>query len=535
MGHSMKPTEATAADAEARDQDRGARGAHRDTVNFLNIVAPDGQWTFQTFDDSKQNRDGLACIIHDLKVPELERLQSRGAGVFLMINRGDGNGRATENVVEIRAVFLDLDGTPLPDSLPLQPHTVIESSPGRFHVYWLVVGLPLAEFPAIQQAIAEMFGGDPSVSDLPRVMRVPGFLHLKGEPFRARIVEAHPKLPDYSADDIREAFPAIDVSTTLRWETSDAGKVVEGREKYLTRLTLDAVLEAGENPDPEAVAEVVWAKFQADADLTRGKGGGAARYSLRDTRAKARAAIRKLERGELERFRQRGEGDAQRLKLDDFYAYMVQHNYIYIPARTFWPAASVNARVPRPGDTTPAAWLDRNRPVEQVTWSPGEPELIEGRLIHDGGWAPHEGARVFNLYRPPAAIRMLDHETAAVEAKPWLDHFARVYPDEAERRHAIHWMAHRVQRPDIKINHGLILAGMPGGGKDTILVPVRRAVGEWNFRHVTPGDFVGKWNDFARSVVLCVSEARDEGENADRLPCTNTPRFTPPRRPRRCV
>ncbi len=32
--------------------------------------------------------------------------------------------------------------------------------------------------------------------------------------------------------------------------------------------------------------------------------------------------------------------------LDDFYAYMPMHNYIYTPSRELWPAASVNARIP---------------------------------------------------------------------------------------------------------------------------------------------------------------------------------------------
>jgi hypothetical protein len=31
---------------------------------------------------------------------------------------------------------------------------------------------------------------------------------------------------------------------------------------------------------------------------------------------------------------------------DDFYAHMVSHKYMYEPARTLWPAASVNARLP---------------------------------------------------------------------------------------------------------------------------------------------------------------------------------------------
>src|SRR4051794_19594298 len=65
--------------------------------------------------------------------------------------------------------------------------------------------------------------------------------------------------------------------------------------------------------------------------------------------------------------------------LEDFYAYMPAHNYIWTPARTFWPAASVNSRIPpiklederghpvldkdrKQVVLTASAWLDRHRP-----------------------------------------------------------------------------------------------------------------------------------------------------------------------------
>jgi hypothetical protein len=67
--------------------------------------------------------------------------------------------------------------------------------------------------------------------------------------------------------------------------------------------------------------------------------------------------------------------------LEDFYAYMPGHEYIFIPTREMWPAVSVNARiggvkvgVDDDGEpvTIPAAlWLDQNKPVEQMTWAPG--------------------------------------------------------------------------------------------------------------------------------------------------------------------
>jgi phage/plasmid primase-like uncharacterized protein len=58
------------------------------------------------------------------------------------------------------------------------------------------------------------------------------------------------------------------------------------------------------------------------------------------------------------------------LSVDDFYAYMPKHEYIYVPTRELWPAASVNSRLP-PIDVDgkpqkASTWLDANRPIEQI-------------------------------------------------------------------------------------------------------------------------------------------------------------------------
>jgi len=95
-----------------------------------------------------------------------------------------------------------------------------------------------------------------------------------------------------------------------------------------------------------------------------------------------------------------------RVSREDFHAYMPQHNYIFIPTRDLWPVSSVDARLPAlllpDGRTLKASkWLDRNRPVEQMTWAPGLPMLVENRLISEGGWIHRNGCKTFNLYRPP--------------------------------------------------------------------------------------------------------------------------------------
>jgi hypothetical protein len=167
---------------------------------FLSRLAPEGEITFQTFDDDKNRKNhGLAKVFHGTLAQfstDLSKLQTSGAGVFVMVNRGDGithegkkTCRTTANVKEIRALFADLDGAPLEPVLnTLQPDIVVESSQARFHAYWQTRDCPLGEFSQLQKQIAEKFGSDPSVNDLPRVMRLPGFWHLKNEPFMTRII-----------------------------------------------------------------------------------------------------------------------------------------------------------------------------------------------------------------------------------------------------------------------------------------------------------------------------------------------------------
>ena len=205
--------------------------------------------------------------------------------------------------------------------------------------------------------------------------------------------------------------------------------------------------------------------------------------------------------------------DDAAVRLEDFVAYMQSHDYIYMPAGDFWPAARVDARLPpvklfdksgnpiidqRTGTQKKilaSRWLAKYAPVEQMTWAPGLPQLVRDKLIGDGGWIDRKGATVLNLYRPPT-IALGDPSKAG----PWLDHVRRIYPDEAD--HIIAFLAHRVQRPEEKINHGLVLGGLQGIGKDTLLEPIKRAVGPWNFAEVSPQQMLGRFNGFLKSVVL---------------------------------
>jgi len=139
----------------------------------------------------------------------LQQLNDEGAGVFAVINKG---GHRDADITSVTAVFADTDGAPLePIVETLPPHCVVNTSPGKFHVYWRVVDFPLDQFKPAQIHIAKRFGCDPSVNNLARVMRLPGFMHLKADPFDVRIIHLDANLKAYSHTEIVEAF-GIDLS-----------------------------------------------------------------------------------------------------------------------------------------------------------------------------------------------------------------------------------------------------------------------------------------------------------------------------------
>lgn len=183
----------------------------------------DGLLTFQTFDDDKTDdhvkNPALSKILHNPTTEQLIALSRRGAGIYLMVNCGDGAGREKENVTRIRAFCADFDGAALPEKWPLEPSLITETSAGKFHVYWFLstdndVLLTNDDWNAQQKTIARMVGSkEIDCTGLNRVMRVPGFLHLKNPktPFLSRILTATGNR--YDLADITAAFPVPEAKT----------------------------------------------------------------------------------------------------------------------------------------------------------------------------------------------------------------------------------------------------------------------------------------------------------------------------------
>jgi hypothetical protein len=147
------------------------------------------RFTFQFFSDDKNNK-GYAEIFHgtlDEVWPKILVLNTpqRRIGVFVTICETDFRGRSTKNIVRPRALFTDADGkeqvtncAKVIEACGVKPSLAVITGRG-FHPYYFCDDISLDQFSVLQKSLIAKFGTDPAVHDLPRVMRLPGTLHLK--------------------------------------------------------------------------------------------------------------------------------------------------------------------------------------------------------------------------------------------------------------------------------------------------------------------------------------------------------------------
>lgn len=224
--------------------------------------------TFQVFDDRADFKDPKrARTFHgslSALAQELERRNRAGDGIFVTVNTTDGVRRRKENVVGLRAWWADLDlggeaSSPCAEVLPLPPSLRVQSGHGE-HLYWLAQEpLPCAGDPERQnvhegelrriQAFLQPWGADPTVCEVARVMRVPGFINMKREPHvLVELVETCPVR--YTPEEIRTAFQLEDPAAKInpRVAASPSGgnsSVLDRARAYASVLARKAPAIAG--------------------------------------------------------------------------------------------------------------------------------------------------------------------------------------------------------------------------------------------------------------------------------------------------
>jgi hypothetical protein len=136
--------------------------------------------------------------------------------------------------------------------------------------------------------------------------------------------------------------------------------------------------------------------------------------------------------------------------LADYYLHVPSGKFIHAPSGSLINAETLNRMFEKVNELQPATAVARSmNVVDDMTWSPSDPQFIHGSVLERDGWVEQEGAIVYNLYRAPK------FKKRAGDAKPFLDLVEYLFPNDWQ--HVVAFLAFVAQNPGKKINHALVL------------------------------------------------------------------------------
>lgn len=156
-------------------------------------------WVFHDSDEKIKKREGAIRIARN----DAKEWNEKGYGIFQTVQSFDDAGRTIDKLVGINAWAIDMDGGDKPAQMALiekglPPTQVVETKSG-YQVYWACAEAPLALLVEtfrniMNNRLVPFYGADRRAKDLSRILRVPGFLHLKdpANPFLVKKVSFQP-------------------------------------------------------------------------------------------------------------------------------------------------------------------------------------------------------------------------------------------------------------------------------------------------------------------------------------------------------
>jgi hypothetical protein len=528
-----------------------------------------GEFTFQTFSEAPDGKTHPK-ILHGTLAQHgetLRNLNDAGAGVFIAVNKTDGKGRKIENIVGVRSNWVDLDGAPLSPVLefPAKPDIMTETSPGKYHVYWTADATratDLAGFTGRQHKLAELFHGDHKVCDLPHVLRLAGFIHRKGKPFRVDFVRGSEQGAVGGTKATAQDFDTwladvVATKTTAQTERNDE-PLVELDKKENINWAIDYLINNAAPSNIPGASEVETLKV---AMILRGHGVSEqtavelmlAHYNVpekceplwepEDLTTKVANAYKY---GHLEA---PGEATAEADFIDDVAPSILPGKDSAIVEKQISERKKLST-LTRPGETpeklsTFAELCDEwvyikgakrfvCRSAEAVDEDDGyrkmwDKEAFDDAFDYTGRTGKLKVSKTM-LARPTKTIRRLNglcykpgkkefightynlYVPSSVVPKQgdtsvWNAHIEYLFPDQADRDHLLNWFGWLLQHQDLKPKHALLLIGkIPGSGKSFVFEVVERILGRHNVSPVAETDLEGSFNRWAMATKLVLIE-----------------------------
>jgi hypothetical protein len=447
--------------------------------------------------------------------PALQHYNQTGWGIFVSINAMDGQGRELANVHHIRAHVVDLDD-PLTSQASYQraiaahpqPHFAVQSSPGKFHLYWLMEPYAGNDFYQMQQRkLAQIYDGDKSIIDSTRVLRVPGFYHLKANPHLTTCWGLHSNRR-WTAQEMMDALANVNVINHIAVRSPLGDPEMKAPSLEWLKFALDllnpndldrqewlsisaAFKQAGWMLTDEQTLLAIWqqwcAKYAKDDHAENMKMWN----SIRDTEVGWAAFERRttvkaylMHHGiqntpalppPMPTANSNSSPDAPRygdiLSAEECAEYfkgcikVTRSGEIFSPRGRYMNSTQFNMMyggkhfiITQAGKTTDEPWKAATRStvlslpeVDHVRFLPQEPPMA---IIYDKMKRPG-----LNTYIP------VQVDAKPGDVTPWLKHIEKILPLESDRNILFSYMAHCVKYPGHKIMWAILLQSAEGVGK----------------------------------------------------------------------
>ena len=444
------------------------------TPFFLALDGLDNNYEWRAIRSKDVRRvTGTLTEVFDL----LDDLNRSGYGIFVTINDTDGIDVKQANITQVRALFADFDGSPLSNlgRIPLEPSFTVNTSPGKHHAYWLIDDCPLHQFKPMQQKLAHILDSDPAVCDLGRIMRVPGFYHLKGEPFMVTI-DCPKQVKRYSFREMKKAISNFPPTNQLTASHSlEIGCNEGSRNTALTSLAGRLIHDC--QPDTAAIQALMeWNKLNTpplpDEEIIS---------TYHRIKAKDEA--------------KHGESRLVMKQLTD------HHAVVMIGGKTFIVKEGKNPIFMTYNDfSLRYAYLKIDGKKATKRWIESDDTRRFDEVVFDpAGQCPYSS---YNLFKG------LSIQPIEGKCDLYLQHIKEIIcnGDEKLYDYVIGWMAHAIQKPAVLPGVALVLQGSQGTGKGLFAQYFGKIFGD-HFQHLANMEhLLGKFNHHLSSALVVFAD-----------------------------